>query len=176
MKPWNWKHIIIFILAIPVINQIGSYLGRSNAQRVNEREAVSAPNSSANQEIRITVSSQDSEGITQQDLDLNALKNLEAYTVERVRIRTKEYLASQGYTNADVDFASEATYVESGSIKLAVIRLRASEGSNQVFVSGIIGNELKRIACARNSTETIPISYGACAEKIYDVFGVRIGG
>lgn len=106
---------------------------------------------------------------------MNFLKNLEAYTVERVKVKTKEYLVSQGHPNADVHFTSEATYVESGPVKLAVIRLRASEGSNQVFIAGIIGNELKRVACVRNSTETIPISYGVCAEKIKEVFGTKIG-
>ena len=175
MKQWNWKHIILFILAIPVVNHLAGYLGKSAAQHVNEREAASAPRPSTNQEIRVVVSSQDSEGATQQNFDLNFLKNLEAYTVERVKLKTKEYLASQGYSNTNVDFTSEATYVESGSMKLAVIRLRASEGSNQVFIAGIIGNEFKRVACVRNSTETIPISYGVCADKIKEVFGVKIG-
>ena len=176
MKQWNWKYIILFLLAIPVVNQVAGYLGRSAAQHVNEREAASAPPLSANQEIRVVVSGQDSEGATQQNFDLNFLKTMEAYTIERVKIKTKEYLASQGYQNAEVHFTSEATYVESGPVKLAVIRLRASEGSNQVLIAGIIGNELKRIVCVRNSTETIPISYGVCAEKINEVFGVKIGG
>ena len=156
------------------MNYVGGYLGKSTAQHINEREAASASKPSANQEIGVVVSSQDSEGVTQQNFDLNFLKNLEIYTVERVKIKTKEYLASQGYPNADVNFTSEATYVESGPMKLAVIRLRA-EGSNQVFISGIIGKELKRVACVKNSTETIPISYGVCGEKIKEVFGVKIG-
>lgn len=156
------------------MNYVGGYLGKSTAQHINEREAASASKPSANQEIGVVVSSQDSEGVTQQNFDLNFLKNLEIYTVERVKIKTKEYLASQGYPNADVNFTSEATYVESGPMKLAVIRLRA-EGSNQVFIAGIIGKELKRVACVKNSTETIPISYGVCGEKIKEVFGVKIG-
>jgi len=156
------------------VNYVGGYLGKSTAQHINEREAASASKPSANQEIGVVVSSQDSEGVTQQNFDLNFLKNLEIYTVERVKIKTKEYLASQGYPNADVNFTSEATYVESGPMKLAVIRLRA-EGSNQVFIAGIIGKELKRVACVKNSTETIPISYGVCGEKIKEVFGVKIG-
>lgn len=175
MKHWNWKHIILFVLATPVVNHLAGYIGRSAAQQVNEREATSAPQHSPNQEIRVVVSSQDSEWATQQNFNLNFLKNLETYTVERVKIKTKEYLASQGYPNTNVDFTSDATYIESGSMKLAVIRLRASEGSNQVFIAGIIGNELKKVACLRNSTETIPISYGVCSDKIKEVFGVKIG-
>lgn len=175
MKEWSWKHIILFILAIPVVNHLAGDLGKSAAQHVNERESTTLSSPNPNQEIRVVVSSQDPEGVTQQNFDLNSLKNLEAYTVERVRQKTKEYLASQGYPNTNVEFTSEATYVESGSVKLAVIRLRASEGSNQVFIAGIVGNEFKRVSCVRNSIETIPISYGACADKIKEVFGVKIG-
>lgn len=176
MKQWNWKYIILFLLAIPVVNYFAGYLGKSAAQHVNEREVASAPQPLSNQEIRVVVASQNSDGATQQNFDSNFLKNLEAYTVERVKIRTKEYLASQGYPNSDVQFTSEATYVESGPRKLAVIRLRASEGSNQVLIAGIVENELKRVTCVRNSTEMIPISYGECGQKINEVFGVKIGG
>lgn len=174
MKQWNWKNITLFILAIPVVNYLAGYLGRSAAQQVDARGVASIPQSNSNQEIQLVVSSQDSEGVTQQNFDLNFLKNLEVYTVERVKLKAKEYLASQGLPNTNVDFTSEAAYVESGSIKIAVIRL-TSEGSNQVLITGIVGNELKRVACIRNSTETIPISYGVCSDKIKEVFGIEVG-
>lgn len=175
VKKWNWKHIVLLLLAIPAVKYVGGYLGKSAADSVNERSAPSAPRSSANQEIRVVVSSQDSEGATQRDFDSAFLKNLEAYTVERIKNNAKKYLVSQGYPSVDVNLTSEAIYVESGHMKLAVIRVRAAEGSNQVFVAGIVDNDLKRVVCITNSKETIPISYGPCATKITEVFGVKIG-
>ena len=175
MKEFNWKHLVLLLLAIPVINQLAGYFGKSAAQHVNEIEAANSPPRPPNQDIRVAVSSQDSEGVTQQNFDMHFLKNLEAYTVERVTLKAKEFLASQGHTNTQLNISSEAIYAESGSMKLAVIRLRGSDGSNQVFITGIVGNELKRVACIRKSTETIPISYGICAEKINEVFGTKIG-
>lgn len=175
MKQWNWKYIVIFILAIPVVNYLAGHLGKSAAQHVNERDAASLPSQNASLEIRVVVSSQDSEGVTQQNFDRDFLKYLEAYMVKRVKLKAKEFLASQGYPNSQLDISSEATYVESGPMKLAVIRLRSSDGSNQVFITGVIGNELKRITCVRNSIETIPISYGVCADKVKEVFGTKIG-
>ena len=74
MKQWNWKHIILFLLAIPVVNHFAGYLGKSAAQHVNEREVARAPQPSTNQEIRVVVSSQDPEGATQQNFDLNFLR------------------------------------------------------------------------------------------------------
>jgi hypothetical protein len=124
----------------------------------------------ADQSIRVIASSQDAEGVTQKNLDMNFLKKLEAYTVERIRTKIRELPNSP-----QIDITSEATYVESGPMKFAVIRLRGSDSSNQIFIHGIVGNELKRVACLRNSTEAIPISYGVCADKIKEVFGATIG-
>jgi hypothetical protein len=170
MKQFDWKYLALFVLAIPVFNQLAGDFGRSVAQHANEKEALSSPAQASDQGIRIIVSSQDAEGVTQQNLDINFLKNLEAYTVERVKAKIRE-LPNSPY----IDITSEATYVESGSMKFAVIRLRGSDDSNQIIVHGIIGKELKRVACLRKSTEAIPISYGECAEKIKEVFGTKIG-
>ncbi len=104
------------------------------------------------------------------------MKNLEAYTVERVKVKTKEYLVSQGYPDTEVNLNSEATYVESGPMKLAVIRLGPSGKANQVFIAGLVGSELKRVVCVTEAQQSIPISYGKCSEKIKEVFGVKIGG
>lgn len=171
MKQFDWKYLVLFVLAIPVVNQLASYLGTSAAQHMNEREQVSRPVQVAEQSIRVIASSQDAEGVTQKHLDMNFLKNLEAYTVERIRTKIRELPNSP-----QIDITSEATYVESGPMKFAVIRLRGSDNSNQIFIHGIVGNDLKRVACLRNSTEAIPISYGVCADKIKEVFGTKIGG
>lgn len=171
MKQFDWKYLVLFVLAIPVVNQLASYFGTSAAQHVNEREAASRPVQAADQSIRVIASSQDAESVTQKNLDMAFLKNLEAYTVERIRTKIRELPNSP-----QIDITSEATYVESGPMKFAVIRLRGSDNSNQVLIHGIVGNELKRVACLRNSTEAIPISYGVCADKIKEVFGTKIGG
>ena len=170
MKKFDWKYLVLVVLAIPVVNQLAGYLGQSAAQHVNEKETLRVPQQAAKEDVRVLVSSQDAEGVTKEKFDLDFLKNLEAYTLERVKIKIRELPNSP-----QIDITSEATYVESGSQKLAVIRLRGSDGSNQVFVAGIVGKELKRVTCLRNSTETVPISYGACGDKIEEVFGARIG-
>ena len=170
MKQFDWKYLLLFLLAIPVVNQLAGYLGTSAAQQVNEREAANRPVQAADQSIRVIASSQDAQGVTQKNLDMAFLKNLEEYTVERIRTKIRELPNSP-----QIDITSEATYVESGPMNFAVIRLRGSDNSNQVLVHGIVGNELKRVTCLRNSTETIPISYGVCADKIKEIFGMKIG-
>jgi hypothetical protein len=178
----SWKHALLFIVAVPVVTQFSAWLGRSSGDYVNQRESRNAPGVAASHDIRVVASSQDAEGITAANLDLAVLKNLEAYTVERTRLKTRESLASQGQDDANLDLVSEANYVESGTAKVAVIRMRWSDRSNkkdianQVLIAGVVGAELKRVACVRETPESIPVSYGPCAEKVQEVFGIKFGG
>ena len=176
MKNLTWKSILLFIAAFFVVNYLGGYLGRTAADKVNATEDKSAQHSTgSSQEIRTIVSSQDNEGITQEQMDIDFLKKLEAYTRERSKVKAKQYLASVGQANAPVEMTSEATYVQSGHVKLAVIRLR-STGASNILIAGIVGKEFKRLLCQRESAEAIPITYGVCGGKIVETFGVRIGG
>lgn len=172
MKQFSWKHVVVLLLAIPLVNQLAGYLGRSEAQR--QIEEIRSPQTTK-QEIKVVVTSQNSEGATQQNFDINFLSNLEAYTVERVKANTNKALASQGLEPLQSDITSEAMYVWGGSRKLAVIRLRQPGGSNSIFISGIIGDEFTRIACVSDVIESISITSGVCAEKIEEVFGSKIG-
>jgi hypothetical protein len=152
---------------------VAGYLGRTAAERVNARENELV-HSTTNRDLRTIVSSQDTQGVTQEQMDIDFLKNLEAYTRERSKVKAKEYLASIGKANTLIEMSSEATYVQSGPVKLAVIRLK-STGARSTFIMGIVGREFKRVLCQWESEEAIPITYGVCADKIAEVFGVRIG-
>ena len=179
IKRPNWKHVLLLVVAIPVVTQIAGYFGRSLGQHVNQTQSLGTPTPSLTQDIRVAVSSQDAEGITQRHFDLGFLKNLESYLVERTTLKTREALSSQGQPGAQFDLTSEATYVESGSIKLAVIRLRLYDGSNHALISnhaviaGVVDRELKRVTCIRNSPEMVPVSYGVCADKVNHTFGTK---
>ena len=171
----TWKMVLTLLVGIPIVNFFAGQIGKSAAERVNEREAATSRAASSTSAIRTLVSSQDAEGVTQAQFDLAFLKNLESYTIQRATIKAKERLTSLGYPNASVQYRSEATYVESGSMKLALIRI-STEGTRQIFIVGIVGRELKRILCLRASEESIPVTSGACADKIREVFGVSLGG
>lgn len=130
--------------------------------------------SGVNEEIEVAVSRQDSGGKSQEDFTIDFLKNFESITVERLKIKTKEYMAGKGYSDAEVHFSSGATYVEKGSVKLAVVKISIKDLANQVWVAGIRDNQLIRVACVRKSTKVIPISYGVCGDKITEIFGIKI--
>lgn len=177
MREIYQKNFVLLAAIFLVLTYIGNNLesGETKHTSPNKAQPLKRTESAPSEEIQIVVSKQDAQGVTPQQMDLNFLKNLELYILERTKIKTKEYLTEKGYPDEKLDINSEATFVETGSLKFAVIRLKGSDFSNSVMVVGIIGNELKRVLCARNSGGIIPITYGVCADKIKEVFGRKIG-
>lgn len=126
-------------------------------------------------DLKILSSAQETEGATQADMDLNFLKGVETYTVERTKLKAKEYLAANGHPNAKINLASESNYIETGGKKLAILRIKDPH-SFSVHIIGFVGKELRRVVCIRSmSDKSIPLGYGACSEEIQRVFGVKIG-
>jgi hypothetical protein len=125
-------------------------------------------------EIAVVASSEDAEGVTQKDFDLPVLRMLESQTLEQLKSKMRRYLESQGQLAAIPALKSEAHYVEIGKQKLAVIRIRGGSSVNTIFVIGIRGTELRRVACTRTAKieESIPIFHGLCGEKVKETFGV----
>ena len=123
-------------------------------------------------EVRTFVSTQDAQGITQASLDSSFLKLIESYTLERVRIKANEYLASIGKRNERVQLTSEATYVYGGNQKLIIIQIIDKNGVVNLIVGGIVGSEFKRVMCLKTTPGSPPISHGPCGAKISEVFGV----
>ena len=146
---------------------------------MNQREAMTQtptiPNASP-PPIRVVFSSQDAEGATPKQMDIAFLRRLEEHTVTSIKEKVRKNHAAQGYSGPDLDLQAESVFVEAGGNKLAVVRLRGSDNSFSVFLLGIVGNELRKIACTRTHPDPIPITSGTCSEKVKEVFGARIGG
>jgi hypothetical protein len=132
---------------------------------------VSLTSYSQSNEIIVISSSETADGYTQKDMDPRFLKVIEDATVNSVKEKTFKHLNRRGLKNPKINILSESIYFEQDNKKLAVIRLYI-ETSNQVWIYGFKGKELIRIACVRQTSEKIPLSYGKCGEKIREVFGI----
>ena len=84
-------------------------------------------------------------------------------------------MAEKGHTNIQIEFTAESIFIISGSNKLAVTRLKQKAGGCATFITGIIGDELRRVVCASEVDDSIPITHGECSDKIRAVFEKRIG-
>ncbi len=140
---------------------------------VHRSQAETADPSNA-AHVRVLVSSQSSDGVTQADMSQPFLENIETDTVERIRKKTEEYLASTGNVGIKVNLRSQANYIESNGVKLAVIRMATQSEFNQVMILGIVGNELKRVLCTIEIDQSVAVSYGECGSAINKTFGVNL--
>lgn len=137
-----------------------------NSQNINNKT----------QDLKIASSSEPSNGVTQNDMDIKFLKNAEKYFIDRIENIAKKTATEQfgEPSNIDASMNHESLYVESNGIKFAVIRFSYPEQSNGVIVLAIQGEELKRVACAGMTSEKISITSGPCADKIKETFGTAI--
>lgn len=117
---------------------------------------------------------EDAGGATQEDLNLPMLKALEKRTVDLFTKKMREALRAQrqGIELPPLQVASH--YVDAQGRRLAVIKISSPPSITQVHLYGIVGKELRRVACVRTSdfAQSIPLFYGSCGEKIKQVFGV----
>jgi len=152
----NSKRAILFVASLSVAT-----LGAMAITSHNGRSAAMG-------QIQVDVTSQDTNGLSARDLNLDFLRSLEAYIIQDTaqKMRPSSRLANPESSHV----SSEAVYVEGGK-KLAVIRLQ-SAGWNGVAIVGFVDEKLTRVVCTLGSEEPVPISGGLCAAKIKEVFGV----
>lgn len=131
--------------------------------------------SSVSDEIRVSTTSEDADGLKQEDLNMALLMGWKMGILKQLKLNTRKVYATRGSEDLEPRITSEASYVESGKMKLALLRYSESViGVTGVFIDGIIGEEFKRVICVRRSLEDISITRGVCSDKIKEVFGVTI--
>jgi hypothetical protein len=156
---WLWLDIFKLVCVLPLTLCLST---TANSQQVDAN-------------IQTAISSQDTDGITRKDMTPEFLTNLVNYTRQQLEIKTQAYLEANGIRNKKVIVKAEGVYVEAGGQKLAVIRVSDQfDMSRTVIINGILGKEFKRVLCTRPTKVSIPISYGPCAEKIQEAFGVTL--
>ena len=152
----NLKSGIVFVASLSVAT-----LGARAITSHNGRSAEMG-------HVQVDVSSQDSNGLSARDFNVDFLRSLEAYIIQDTSQKIRQSVHSE---NAQIDasrVSSEAVYVEGGK-KLAVIRLQTA-GWNSVAIVGFVGEKLTRVVCTLGLEEPIPISDGLCGAKIQEVF------
>ena len=107
--------------------------------------------------------------------NLNKTMDKKSISGTEVRLCSDKSLESKGMSVKNLNIQSESVYVESNGKRFAVIRCKGPDKLISVLVLGFAGNEVKRVMCLSETSDTIPISYGVCGEKIKEVFGVSMG-
>ena len=124
-------------------------------------------------EITVFTSSQTSDGMTQDDLNMEMLTAIELTTTNKFKEKMVDIMIADGIKQPKFEINASSVYVTVQGLKLAVVKLKI-ESTNQVFIYGIKGDELLRVLCISQTKKTIPISYGKCGEAIKKVYGVDV--
>lgn len=171
MKKSPFGKLVVGMAAVLAVVFFAKESGRRSAFDVNQRESAStgvlAP-------VQTMVTAQDSEGVTEADLDLAGLKHIEEWIVQTALDKSRAAYSAQGYDPESFDnssFTSSSVYIEPEGRKLAVIRMNMS-GARSVTVVGIRGDELVRVLCIRPSDHDIPVMRGECGSKVRETFAL----
>jgi hypothetical protein len=128
--------------------------------------------------ILVTDTVQDSEGMSESNLDLVFLENLEKHLSSRFQSKYQANLKNRNIEAKDAPTPQfSSTYVDipyrSGEKRLGIVRIYI-KNLQQVSIVGFVGATFHRVSCIRKSDEFIPIWSGKCGAKLRDVFGVSL--
>lgn len=168
MQNVDWKKFL-FVAAVLLVgaNLAGTFLG----SRAPSTQAPAAP-----PELRVLVSSQPSEGVTETDLSPQLAQAFENYAVSRIRSKLVAMAKEAGAASPQPSIRSESVVLQTQGKKLVVARYEINNTSRAVEVWGISGATIQRVMCTRDSLDEILLTSGPCGAKIQEVHGVRIGG
>jgi len=131
--------------------------------------------------INVTVTIQDSGGITERDMSLDMLSEAAEYVRSGWLEFAKISYLQQGAPAEGFDGAAKAEsyYVQSFGKKLGIINVTyylKSTGQvlgRMVRVFGLVDGGIATIGCLGQSAEKIPVTFGACGDKIKEVFHIQ---
>lgn len=117
---------------------------------------------------------EDAGGVTSDDFDLSLLRALEQRTVEVFEDKMRAALRSEGLSGELPAFRVDSHYVDFNGQRLVVTKMHVAAFFSNVQIGGVVDSEFRRVFCARTSDfdKSIPLSYGVCAGKIKEAFGV----
>jgi len=170
----RWKAVLLVVIAAPFVHFFATEAGKQTANSVN-RETQSQPNRvNSEEEVRVRVDISAANGITQDDMDMEFLRQFERAMAQEMKAAIEKSMADSGYPNQDLDVSSSAQYTYAESTKLLILRLQIGP-VNQTLVTGIVGDEQRLVTCVAASQESIPITHGKCGDAIKETFGAGIG-
>jgi hypothetical protein len=142
---------------------------------------INAASGSEEALIKVIVTIQEGQGMTEDNLNTEMLHFVESWTKNKVIESSIKSMEAQGYKfgdyNSDVD--STSYYLDASGKRLGVIKVSSILKSNRklgmkaVRVFGIVGNNIHTVGCIRGNLEEIPITFGECGNKIEEVFSIK---
>lgn len=130
----------------------------------------------AHPEIVVNYGVTSAEGITNSDMNLALLRRIEARSLVEMKEKVGAQARAAGVLPTEVPaLKSDASLMNYHKTTLAIIRIRSAATLNTVLVLGVVGDELRRVACSRTAhfDANIELFSGPCGDAVRLMFGVK---
>lgn len=151
-------------------NSASSSAAQAELPAANPAKAVLSDMGS---EILVVVTREPANGITEKHLGIpDFVKLMEDELVAKTKKRIASAHQAGGLGPPKGPFDSESWSVTAKDRNFAIVRMDAYGAMRMTIISGVENNVFVKISCVRKGTELVPHSYGPCADKVREIFGV----
>lgn len=166
--------IIAGIIVSLVASQIGTQVGKEAGQLSPSTPTENSPLPVADGKILVSVTREETNDLTERHLGMpTAAKVIEDKLVDKLKERTEQaYRADGGRGKYPGTIESQAWSVTVKGKNFVIVKINASGTFQMTSIMGIKNDVFVKVSCAREGIDPVPHSYGACADKMKETFGV----
>lgn len=124
-------------------------------------------------EIFVVVTREPANGITEKHLAIpDFVKMMEDELVSKTKERIASAHKAGGFGPPKGTFDSESWSATAKGRNFAIVRMDSYKALRTTIIAGVEGDVFIKISCGKKGTELVPHSYGPCADKVKEIFGV----
>jgi hypothetical protein len=166
------RTLFVVVPTVVIAKLLFEFVPRQSAEARKSTAGISDPAA----QVTAAITIQDAEGVSEADLDLNALKQMELTLVQITERKMRAVFKRDGLDPATAKFEIDgSSYVIVGGKKLAFIKARLGSDVREVWILGFHQGQFLRVTCYGDTGgEDIPYFYGPCGQKIKEAFGVTL--
>jgi hypothetical protein len=126
-------------------------------------------------EIQILVTRENADGLSEKDFENPDIVEIIEYMItEKILLRAKQAFINQGVADdTDVSISSESWCLTLKNRNFIVVKVNLENIVQSTIIIGIIDDVLIKITGNRTGSLPVPHSYGPCADKAEEIFGVK---
>jgi hypothetical protein len=166
----KWYEINTVKLALAILLIYYFYVSGGQQSNYNDTNVL--------KEMKIIVSTAESQGFGVEKMDADLLKKFEVRIAEELKNEVQKNLVKNGFNenyisskDDEIKFEMSSDYLQKRSTKLGLVRAN-NKYVESVFLFGVQGSQLVTITCLQYSQGGISITEGPCAKKIKEIFGI----
>jgi hypothetical protein len=128
-----------------------------------------------NSEVQIAITREPTNGLTEEHFENpDVITAIEETVVEGILERSKQVYYNQGGTEKfDATFDSESWCLTIDGKNFVIVKISIKDLIQSTIIMGIQNDVFIKISGIRKGSDPVPHSYGPCAVKMEEIFGIK---